>query len=249
MLLSIITVSFNSSKYIRQTIESVIGQTFTDLEYIIIDGGSTDGTVDIIKQYEDKVDYWTSEPDNGIADAMNKGLSVAKGDYILFLHSDDYLLNFYSIELASQHFTPKNDIFLFDIFLEKEGRRILRRPRGLNWWINFKTGVFHQSAICSKALFDSVGHFDVNFKIAMDYDIFLRAYRSGIKAKKVHMPLSVMRLNGISSRLDWPGLQERFREEKLVHFKNCPSLTAYWLYKIFWVLYIPYRKLQTIAKL
>ncbi|MBE8233321.1 MAG: glycosyltransferase, partial [Endozoicomonadaceae bacterium] len=91
--MSIITVSLNSEKYIADTIKSVKNQTYPHKEHIIIDGASTDSTVNIISQYEDDIAYWVSEPDNGIANAMNKGIEQAKGDYLLFLNSDDYLLN------------------------------------------------------------------------------------------------------------------------------------------------------------
>jgi len=90
--LSIITVNLNNAEGLRKTIESVVSQTYTDYEYIIIDGGSTDGCVEIIKQYEDKITYWVSEPDKGIYNAMNKGILKAKGEYCQFLNSGDWLI-------------------------------------------------------------------------------------------------------------------------------------------------------------
>jgi len=91
--LSIITVNLNNAEGLRKTIESVVTQTFTDFEYIIIDGGSTDGSVEIIKLYADKITYWVSEPDKGIYNGMNKGIMVAKGEYCQFLNSGDWLVN------------------------------------------------------------------------------------------------------------------------------------------------------------
>lgn len=91
--ISIITVVFNGEKYLEETIQSVINQTYDNVEYIIIDGGSTDGTLDIIKKYEEQVDYWVSEKDTGIYDAMNKGIKVFKGDYINFLNAGDSFVN------------------------------------------------------------------------------------------------------------------------------------------------------------
>ncbi len=90
---SIVTVVFNGEKLLEETIQSVINQTYDNVEYIIIDGGSTDGTLDIIKKYEDKIDYWVSEKDNGIYDAMNKGIKVFRGDYINFLNAGDSFVN------------------------------------------------------------------------------------------------------------------------------------------------------------
>ena len=91
MKISIITPCFNAVEYIEQTILSIINQDYDNIEYIIIDGGSTDGTVDIIKKYEDKVSYWISEPDKGQSDAINKGIAVATGDIFNWINADDFL--------------------------------------------------------------------------------------------------------------------------------------------------------------
>lgn len=88
--ISIVTVSYNAAKTIEQTIKSVINQTYSNIEYIVIDGGSTDGTVDIIRKYEDRIAYWVSEPDGGIFDAMNKGIKVATGEVVGIINSDDW---------------------------------------------------------------------------------------------------------------------------------------------------------------
>jgi glycosyltransferase involved in cell wall biosynthesis len=100
---SIITPSFNSVKTIEKTILSILSQTYEDIECIIIDGGSTDGTVDIIKKYQDKIHYWVSEKDRGISDAFNKGLVVSSGDYINFQGADDYLLENNVIDLMMKN--------------------------------------------------------------------------------------------------------------------------------------------------
>ena len=93
VLISVVTVSYNAVSTIEQTILSVINQTYPHIEYIIIDGGSTDGTVDVIKKYADKITYWVSEPDKGIYDAMNKGLRRVRGDWCVFMNSGDILYN------------------------------------------------------------------------------------------------------------------------------------------------------------
>ena len=237
MKISIITICFNSAQYLEQTIRSVTGQTYADREYIVIDGGSTDGTVDIVRKYEDKIDKWISEPDHGIADAMNKGLAMANGDYVIFIHSDDYFVDANVISTAVSYMSEEQDVYLFDIFLEKNGERKLHRPRGFNWWMNLKTGVFHQSVICRRDLFEQIGYFDTSFKITMDYDFFLRAYWAGVRAKKIAFPLSVMRLVGISSRCDWLGLRQRLAEERRCHRKNCPSPATGLLYRLYWYFY------------
>ncbi|MDL2124888.1 MAG: glycosyltransferase [Deltaproteobacteria bacterium] len=102
--ITILTASFNSEATIRKTLESIRDQSFQDMEHIVIDGGSRDETLDILKEFENTYNLtWISEPDNGIADAMNKGIDLATGDYILFLHSDDYLVNSSALERASEY--------------------------------------------------------------------------------------------------------------------------------------------------
>lgn len=241
MKTSIITISYNSAQYIEQTIQSVIAQTCLDKEYIVVDGGSTDGTTKIIKKYEDKINKWISGPDNGIADAMNKGLSLATGDFVTFLHSDDYFVDENVLSDAVDHLSTDYDIFLFNIFLSNNGEKKIFKPRGFNWWMNLKTGVFHQGAICNRTLFERIGNFDTDFRITMDYDFFLRAYRAGVKAKKIDHPLSVMRLCGISSRLDWLAVKERISEERQAHLKNCPTTAMKIIYRLYWFFYPTFR--------
>ncbi len=241
--ISVITVCYNSEKHIEQTITSIAAQTYKNLEYIIIDGGSTDGTIDIIRKHDAHIHKWISEPDNGIAHAMNKGLELARGDYILFLHSDDYLLSPDVLKEASRFLHPPFDIVMFDIIFEDNGRKIYRAPRGFNWWINFKTGVFHQSVFCSKRLFEQVGAFDTRYRVAMDYDFFLRAYRAGVSHCRVRCPLAAMRLTGISSKKDWRNLRERLEEEKKVHYSHCNRAYLKILYGFYWLLYLPYRRM------
>ncbi|MCF8069592.1 MAG: glycosyltransferase [Desulfobacterales bacterium] len=238
--ISIITISLNSERYIEQTITSVTTQSYKNIEYIIVDGGSTDGTLNIITKHESKIDRWITESDDGIADAMNKGICLATGDYIIFLHSDDYFTDIHSLSNAVLFLSKEWDIFLFNIFLSKNGKKKLYQPRGFNWWMNFKTGIFHQSAICSKELFLKIGVFDTSYHIAMDYDFFLRAYRAKMKTKKITHPLSVMRLCGVSSKIDRPSLKERLGEERRIHF-NCTASAMRFLYQLYWLLYPIYK--------
>ena len=241
---SIVTITHNSERFLAHTIESVVKQTYPHLEYIIVDGGSTDGTLEIVDRYRDRITHCVSEPDDGIADAMNKGLALATGDYIYFLHSDDFLEDDESIARAAESFAPDHEILLFDIYLEKDGVRTLQKPRGFGAWMNFKTGVYHQSAICAASVFERIGGFDTNFRITMDYDFFLRAYRHGVEARIVDLPLATMRLVGVSSRDDWGSLRCRFAEERKVHTKNCHSIWMRLVYALYWALYLPYRRLR-----
>ncbi len=250
MKISIITITFNSERYLGQTIKSVINQSYYEnIEYIIVDGGSNDGTLAIIKQYESKIDHWISEPDQGIADAMNKGLKLATGDYILFIHSDDYLLKTDILEQVSEYLNTNLDVYTFQVVLEYGCRRRISVNNPLGWSTNFKMGSCHQGQLCSKKLFDKIGGFDLKFKIDMDYDFILRAYRKGVTSLTIDLPISVMRQIGVSSKTDWPSLKARLNEELHVHKNNCTSNWMFFMYRIYWGIYLPYKKLCNFTRL
>jgi glycosyltransferase involved in cell wall biosynthesis len=246
--LSIISVSLNSSQYLEQTIQSISNQTYNNKEYIIIDGGSIDGTLDIIKKYDDKIDYWISEPDKGIADAMNKGLKAASGDYVLFIHSDDYLIDNTVIERAFTHINGDFDLYIFQVLFEQEGVRRLSLNRDFSWKTNFKMGSCHQGHICSRFLLETLEGFDTTFRINMDYDFVLRAYRNGAAALSVNMPIALMRQIGISSQDNWEGLVRRLNEEHRVHEKNTANNMMSLAYVIYWFFYFRYRRIIYLLK-
>jgi glycosyltransferase involved in cell wall biosynthesis len=239
--ISVITVCFNAEKYIEQTINSVIEQKDCDIEYIVIDGASTDKTLSIIKTYDSKITTWISEPDKGIADAMNKGVALATGDYLIFLNADDYFQKTDAIAVATSYMLEEKDIYIYDtIFLKKTGG-IRRHSGAFGKRINFK-GICHQGVLCKRSLFKKIGAFNTSFKICMDYDFFMRAYRYGATGQYVNAVLSVMRDGGISSRQDWSSLNQRFAEEKRVHLENNSSVFMKGIYAVYWALYLPYRK-------
>lgn len=238
--ISIITITLNSKQYLEQAIQSVIGQTYTNFEYIIVDGGSKDGTLDLLKKYASKITHCISEPDNGIADAMNKGIARASGDYILFIHSDDYLIDSEILERIVPHLSTGLDMYIFQVRCLGEKGTSVSRTWPLNWLTNFKMGSCHQGQLCSRKLFNRIGVFDTSFRIDMDYDFLLRAYRAGANSRSIPLQISVMRLVGISSLCDWPHLKQRFAEEKRVHLKNCPSRWMRFIYEVYWGLYALY---------
>lgn len=247
-LISVITVVKNRETYLTQCIESVICQTYQNFEYIIIDGQSTDGTLNIIKKYEQYLSKWISESDTGIAEAMNKGLTHAKGKFILFLHADDYLIDENAFERVKNFINESIDILACSIFFETEQQRYYRRSQW-NAGMYLKNKIFHQGVLCNYSVFEKLGNFDPHFKIAMDYDFFLRAYYNReIKVKIIDDVLTVMRNTGISSQTDWKSLKLRFNEEKKVHFKNCHSSLGKTLYRIYWLCYFFYRYLLRTFK-
>ncbi len=250
---SIITICYNAEKFIEQTIQSVLNQTYPDIQYIIIDGASTDRTIDIIEKYKESIDVVLSELDNGIADAMNKAIPYCNGDYILFLHADDFLISEHSIQEAAKLINKTNqqyDIYSFGIRFGELTDYAERKSKKFNCLMNIKTQVWHQGAFCKRKMFDSVGYFNPHYRIATDYDWFLRAYRARVKFLQViTLPsLSFMRDVGISSRKDWASMKERLDEEKKIHYLNCNNPLLYIMYHVWWLLYPSYKKLVSMGK-
>lgn len=170
MKLSVITINYNNRDGLRKTIESVVNQTYNDFEYIIIDGGSTDGSVDVIKEYADRIDYWVSEPDKGIYNAMNKGIDVAKGEYCIFMNSGDCFYNLSVLSYVSSSFDGKDIVAGVTVLTDG---RITLPPRqiSLSFWY-FGT-ICHQSTFIRTALLSKY-KYDENYKIAADYKFWLQ---------------------------------------------------------------------------
>jgi glycosyltransferase involved in cell wall biosynthesis len=224
LLLSIITVCFNAAEYIEQTITSVMAQTYPNLEYIIIDGGSRDGTVEIIRKYESRLAYWHSRPDRGIAHAFNLGLAQAHGDWIVCLNADDILLTPTAIEHMAPHlhFYQDDDV-VFGQMVSLKRDQIpqavpLCRSSGRPWrWQEFRRvdRIPPPAAFTRRHYFDRVGGFDETFRIAMDYELFLRA-RGGLRARFVPLTLVGMRTSGLCVS----NVVDTLREAKRAQIKN-----------------------------
>jgi glycosyltransferase involved in cell wall biosynthesis len=205
MKISIITAVFNNRRYIEGCIESVLGQTYKDIEYILVDGGSTDGTLEIIKKYEDRISKWISEPDRGAYDALNKGIGMATGDAIGFLHSDDFYANESVVEKVAQAFTNYNVRSVYGdlIYVNKENSSVIRywkagqyRDRLIRWgWMPP-----HPTFFVKKEVYEKHGCFNTSFKIAADYEMVLRLLgKQKITTHYVPEVLVRMRIGGISN--------------------------------------------------
>ncbi|WP_219995008.1 glycosyltransferase family 2 protein [Thermodesulfovibrio sp. Kuro-1] len=202
-LITVITVVLNGEKYLEQTIQSVINQTYPNVEYIIIDGGSTDGTLDIIKKYEDYIDYWVSEKDRGIYDAMNKGVKVALGSWIGFLGSGDFYFSSALVDYVMSDINSelKDCEYLSSRIGLMKNNKIVRII-GQEWnWRVFKKymNVAHVGSLHSINLFKKYGLFDNSFKIAGDYEFLLRP-KSELKARYIDKITATMNIEGISNR-------------------------------------------------
>lgn len=196
MKISVVTVCYNSEKVIERTVQSVVNQTFDDFEYIIIDGASTDKTLEIIEHYQLKTDKIKifSEKDKGIYDAMNKGIAHATGDYIVFLNADDVFLHENVLKLAAEKMNDNKALYYGDlVFLEKStGKLNNRKQNNVNYIYLCGGMLFHPAIFASKKLFDKVGIFDTQYKIVADYDWVIRALvQFKASCKYLDMPITV----------------------------------------------------------
>lgn len=203
-LVSVVTVVRNGEKFLEQAIRSVIEQTYPRVEYLVVDGGSTDGTLDIIQRYQAHLAYWVSEPDGGIYDAWNKALRVAKGEWIAFLGSDDLLLPRaiadYVDYLRKYADTPF-EYLSSRVEMVTEDLQ-LKRTWGSAWdWQTFRhhMNVAHVGSLHHRNLFVKYGHYDTGYRVAADYELLLRA-GDQLRAGFLNEVTARMRAGGASLR-------------------------------------------------
>ena len=208
MKVSIITVVYNNDKTISQSIQSVLSQTYEDIEYIIIDGHSSDNTVNVINDYKTSLDYFISEKDDGIYDAMNKGIKAATGDVIGILNSDDLYQDVTVIELVMNQFiqNPTLDILYGDLVYVKSDNvdKVVRSWKSSPYYNNFfENGNVppHPSLFVKKSVYEEAGYFKLKFKLAADYEFMLRIFKKyNFKSKYLNKLFIKMRLGGATNQ-------------------------------------------------
>jgi len=174
-LLSIITISLNSESGIERTIQSVINQDYDNVEYIIVDGGSVDGTVEILKKYDSYLDYWVSESDKGIADGFNKGISLASGEWINFMNAGDYFLSRDVIRYVVSAVLDSDGRYSFISGFAINGKlRMPPWPLSNSMHVFKKSLLSHQGTFFRRRVFYKYGFFDGQYKLRMDYDFFVK---------------------------------------------------------------------------
>ena len=199
-LISIITVVFNGEKYLEQTIRSVIHQNYDNVEYIIIDGGSIDGTLDIIKKYEDQIDYWVSEKDEGIYYAMNKGISLSSGDLVGLINADDYYeLDTIENVVISYQSNLQGDIFYGNMYLIDDKKNILEKRVASDWKLYFGMSLNHPATFITKKIYIK-RLFNLDYNIASDYDFLLSCKLDGMTFSYIDKNLAFMRNGGESQK-------------------------------------------------
>ena len=206
MKVTIITVVYNGAKTVRHCIESVLGQDFPDIEYIVIDGGSTDGTQEIVREFGSKIAQFVSERDKGIYDAMNKGIQLATGDIIGILNSDDFYAYHSAISDGVEKMETENAQGCYGdlVYVDAANELVIKRQ-----WIsgNYKQGAFlngwmppHPAFFVKKELYSQYGLFRLDFGSAADYELMLRfIHKAGIKMAYVPKVLVKMRTGGVSN--------------------------------------------------
>ena len=226
MKISIITVVYNNEKYIEQCIQSVINQTYKNIEYIVVDGNSSDGTLEIIKKYGNQIDVLLSEKDNGIYDALNKGLQLATGDVVGILHSDDIYNSTDIIEKIANEFINKDINALHGdlIYVQKDDPDKIVR----NWesspfkFNNLKNGWMppHPTLFLKKEVTEVVQNYQLQYKIAADYDFMLRVFNIP-QIKSFYTPIVITRMrNGGTSNKNLINIFKKSYEDYLILKRN-----------------------------
>ena len=208
-MISIITATFNSAKTLKDTIQSVLRQTNKDFEYLIIDGGSTDETIAIVKSYESEFSgrlKWVSEKDQGIYDAMNKGIKMASGDVVGILNSDDYFTSDDILQTVDNAFKSHEiDAIYGDIHFIRDGNpqkcvRYYSSRMFRPFWLRFGFMPAHPSFYCKREVFEKAGLYSLDYKIGADYEMMVRLFkRHKIKSLYVNKDFVTMRTGGASN--------------------------------------------------
>ncbi|WP_075591054.1 glycosyltransferase family 2 protein [Labilibacter marinus] len=211
--ISIITVVYNGESTLEATIKSVAAQSYSNIEYIIVDGASKDSTLKLIKKHEGFISQWISEPDTGIYDAMNKGVGLSTGDYLWFMNSGDEIAEHETLQLAINHSQGADIYYGETLMIDENGQEIgdrrLKVPDQLTWK-SFKRGmlVSHQSFIVKRSL---VGKYNLKYKYSADFEWCLKAMKSAKVICNTELVLSKFLDGGFTKQNIIPGLKERFR--------------------------------------
>jgi glycosyltransferase involved in cell wall biosynthesis len=210
-LVSIVTVVFNGEKHLVQTIESVIGQTYPHIEYIIIDGGSSDGSVGIIKSYQHKLSYWVSENDKGISDAFNKGIAKCSGDIVGIINADDW----YETDAVEKvvRAISNHDVAYGDLSYWKEGKKEMT-VKGDHHFLKNEMTLNHPTVFVKRNCYTKWGMFSLDYKYAMDYDFLIRVLIN--HGTFAYVP-------GVLANMRWEGLSDTYWKkacEELLNIKG-----------------------------
>ncbi|MDD2245460.1 MAG: glycosyltransferase family 2 protein [Proteiniphilum sp.] len=206
MLISVVTVCFNAQKVIEKTIKSVIDQNFSDKEYIVIDGSSSDSTLEIIEKYRDSIDILVSEKDDGIYHAMNKAVNKASGDWVIFMNAGDIFANANVLEYVSGFLKMPADVYYGNILTERDGSHILKEAPS-------EIKNIHRMPFCHQAVFTRTSQlkkypFDEKYRLSSDFKFYKKLILDKVIFKKIDIPIAVYDKSGLSHTQRVNGLSE-----------------------------------------
>jgi glycosyltransferase len=236
MKISVITVCYNSQETIENTILSVINQTYSDIEYIVIDGNSTDRTLEIIDKYKDRINYFVSEPDSGMYNAMNKGIKAATGDYVYILNSDDTFYNENTIKNFVE--AASNEIFEVFIgnliFIETDRKTPIIKFDEVDKMSMYYFGLHQQALFYNRTIFEKYGYLSENYKLASDivwlYDrLFFEKYK--LKIKYLNQIFCNFKIGGRSNNESHKILSTKERSMITQKYLNQFQMKIYEIYK------------------
>lgn len=229
-LISIVTIVFNGEAHLEDALRSVIDQTWTNVEYIVIDGGSKDRTVDILRKYDNLIDYWISEKDNGISDAFNKGISCATGQFIGIINADDWY-EAGTLEAVANAIIndPDAGVVCGRIQYWKQCRKDFEFESNPSR-LHLEMTVNHPSCFVRRDVYQRWGVFRNDFKCAMDYELLLRFKTKGVKFNSLDSVLANMRLDGTSDKY-WKRSLTESRQAKLEHLGYPARTWMYWYFQ------------------
>lgn len=210
--ISVITITFNSEEHLEDAIKSFINQKYENKEYIIIDGSSSDKTIDIVNKYREYIAYFISEPDKGISDAFNKGIVAATGDLIGILNSDDILTED-ALRMVANQYDENYDVFRGSQIVKnyETGYEYMLNPTSQYDKLPFAFQICHMSTYITKIAFEKYGYYDIGYKNAMDFELLFRFNRQGAKEKKIEGIFGIFRLGGVSQIKYKQSREERCR--------------------------------------
>ena len=205
---SIITINYNNDRGLEETMKSVFSQTFRDYEYIIIDGGSTDGSREMIRQSSDKLHYWVSEKDGGVYNAMNKGIAKASGEYCYFLNSGDYL---WSADVLEKVFAMSSgEDIVYGNMIHGRSETVEHGLKDVTFFDFFTGSIYHQSAFIKTSLFQTVGPYNESLKVVSDWEFFIKAiFLHHCSLKYVNVDVALYEVGGLSFQNLENNLKER----------------------------------------
>lgn len=216
-LLSIVTIVYNGSEFLERTIKSVLNQTYDNIQYVIVDGASSDDTVSIIQKYDDRIDNWISEPDNGISDAFNKGISMCKGEYVGIINAGDWYEPD-ACEILIVNLDRNHDLYCGNLAFYEEDLSYIKMKKSYPFLLTFGMYVMHPTVFVKRTVYDNF-KFDITLKIAMDYDFMLYCRNCNFKFKHINKIIADMVTGGVSGNI------ENMRiEEKMVQKRRLSSL-------------------------